>query len=168
LKVLADNKEYRMKLQSWQQEAIKSQKDKEEFSIDYIDFEKFNELLLNYSDYITFTTERIKYIPYIYFKLKPQGPETQKNCILIMMKSSKDLTTFVANELLNNENFYIIDKEFWESWKVYVNWDNQEINNNDQKLQIPVINIKALLEGNKGKLKQGLIYLKHYILVTSQ
>jgi hypothetical protein len=117
------------------------------------------------------STERVKYLPYVYFKLKPDNKEIQKNGIQILMKGYKDLKDFINDAVFYEKTFYIVDIEFWKNWQEEVKWHTKEEakveeNKQDHKEINLKINLSSIMDNYNGKLKQGLVYQKDFVIVT--
>ena len=56
-----------------------------------IDSHKFNEIIIENASFILDSVERIKYLPYIKFKVLPEDKKTEKNIIEILFKGQKDI-----------------------------------------------------------------------------
>ena len=123
------------------------------------------------ANFIITSTERIKYIPYIFFKKQPENIEIQKNSILLLMKGFKDLKEFI-NFIINCEKtYYIIDSKFWNDWKEHVNWNKEESHHDESNREKTnpnlKINLSLILDNNyNGKLKQGLVYCIDFLLIS--
>jgi hypothetical protein len=132
---------------------------------DNIDLAKFKDIFKIFEDELTDSLEKIQYMPYMFFKLKCEDKKVEKNCIEILMKGNKNIKEFIGEcfALPDVKLYYIIDIEFWYSWCDYVNWDNNNIENDYR----PRINSMHIANAN-GILHQGLVYLKDYIIVTEK
>jgi ubiquitin C-terminal hydrolase len=109
------------------------------------------------------------------------------------MKGQKDLTSYINGIIKSNLecDFYIVDMKFWISWCEYTKWSDQEerknlfnspnkfSNLNDNMSPTNVLSItfskeiKPKISTNKiadqnGKIYQGLIYNKDYVIITSK
>jgi hypothetical protein len=105
---------------------------------------------------------RIIYIPFLYFKLKPDDFEIEKNCIEILMKGEKNLQTYLTKSLDFDTNFYCIDIEFWN----YLS----KLNNNqiDKDVRRPTISFTAITGEYEGQLKQNLQLFKDFIIIPEK
>ena len=56
-----------------------------------IDSNTFKEIILEHANFILDSVERIKYLPYIKFKVFPDDKKTEKNIIEILFKGQKDI-----------------------------------------------------------------------------
>ena len=59
---------------------------------------------------------RIAYIPYIYFKLKPDNIEIERKCIELIMKGEKNLEKYIYTLIEKENQFYALDINFWNEW----------------------------------------------------
>ena len=122
--------------------------------------EKFGEIIDYLISELSLPLERIKYLPYIYFDYAITNKIIEKNCILILM-NGKDLKKYILEKAIYQNKFYIIDSDFWETWKRNMNLQNYD------ELKTLKINTEKLCDKN-GKMNEGLVYLNNYIILTEQ
>ena len=120
-------------------------KDKFKLIIDYM----INDLLESF--------EHIKYMPYIFFNQDLEEKKLEKNCIDILLKG-KPINEYILERIEYDKKFYIIDYKFWKNW-------NDSMANNINDFETLNINIKDICY-NGGRLKEGLAYLKDYIILS--
>ena len=110
------------------------------------------------------------YIPYLYFKVKPESRELEKSCIEIITKGEKDLSKYIQSIIHKENEYYIIDTTFWNLWGCLCGWSHNDVDNKkDVKLrdQKPRINLTSLLEYS-GKLDHSLKYKKDYLILSKR
>ena len=95
----------------------------------YINKKKFKEIIEYILDELLESFEHIKYLPYIFFKVDFKNKRMEKNCIEVLLKN-QSLNVYIQERLQYDNVFYIIDKEFWDKWNLYMN-RLIKINNND-------------------------------------
>lgn len=121
--------------------------------------------ILNYLD-------RINYIPYLYFKVRPEDKLDQKGCIEILTKGEKDLKKVIETLISNdNENdFYCVNYEFWETWCNYVQWDVncKEVNPETNHVKTLKISNEKILGKFSGQINKDLIYFKDFVVFPSK
>lgn len=122
--------------------------------------------------------DRVAYIPYLFFKMKPEEKSTEKKAIEIVMKGEKNLSKFIEASMEKVTDYYIVDFSFWETWCKQVDWveislsekseerSNILLQKNEQNLRRLCINTLKISEDKTGRLKQGLIYQKDYVVFT--
>jgi len=69
-----------------------------------IDNNLFKEIILEHCTFILDSVERIKYLPYIKFKVLPDDKKTEKNIIEILFKGQKDIRVI----FMTINNYYIL------------------------------------------------------------
>jgi hypothetical protein len=126
---------------------------------------KFKEIFKIIETELADSFEKIQYLPYIFFKLKCDDKKIEKNCIEILLKHNKEIKEFISNCFTTDESklYYIVDIDFWFAWCEYVNWDNNN-HENDNKPRL----ISSRIANAYGILNQGLVYLKDYVIVTEK
>ena len=133
----------------------------EENEIDnHINKDKFK-IIINYIINDLFESfEHLKYLPYIFFNQDLENKKMEKNCIDILLKG-KEINEYIRERIEYDDKFYIIDYKFWK------NWNNLMSNNNvgDNEFSKLQLNIDEICD-NGGRLKEGLVYLKDYIVLS--
>ena len=86
----------------------------------FINKEKFKEIIEFIFDELYESFEHIKYLPYIFFKFDIQDKKIEKKCIDVLLKN-RSLDEYFQERLQYDEDFYIIDKEFWDKWNISMN-----------------------------------------------
>ena len=123
-----------------------------------INLDKFKEII----DYLILelsqALERIKYIPYIFFDFPINNKQLEKNCIQIIL-NGKEINEYVIFKVNFQNNFYIINRDFYEIWEKNINSQKYE------ELKNLKINTTKLCDRN-GRMKEGLVYLDDYIILT--
>ena len=94
-----------------------------------INKQKFKEIIEFIFDELYESFEHIKYLPYIFFKFDITDKKIEKKCIDVLLKN-RSLDEYFQERLQYEEEFYIIDKEFWDKWNASMNSNN--INRNMQ------------------------------------
>lgn len=89
------------------------------------------------------------------------------------MKAHTDLKDFINEYIFIESTFYIIDFAFWNSWKEDVKWNKEETYSGDIKKDPNdgdniKINLSAIMDNYNGKLKQGLVYFKDFVIVNAK
>jgi ubiquitin C-terminal hydrolase len=112
---------------------------------------------------------RINYIPFLYFKMRPEDKLDQKGCIEIITKGEKDLKKVVGRLLADdNENeFYCVNIEFWQSWCNYVQWDVSCKQENSETGHSKIIKIsnEKIVGKFSGQLNKELIYFIDFVVL---
>ena len=92
-----------------------------QYKIDkFITKQKFKEIIKFILDELYESFEHIKYLPYIFFKFDVKNKKIEKKCIDVLLKN-KTLDEYFQEKLQTDEDFYIIDKEFWDKWNLSMN-----------------------------------------------
>ena len=99
-----------------------------------INKKKFKEIIKFIFDELYESFEHIKYLPYIFFKVDIPDKKMEKKCIDVLLKN-RSLDEYIQERLQIDDNFYIIDKEFWDKWNLSMNQVNG-INNNSLNINI--------------------------------
>ena len=86
----------------------------------FITKQKFKEIIKFILDELYESFEHIKYLPYIFFKFDIQNKKIEKKCIDVLLKN-KTLDEYFQEKLQTDEDFYIVDKEFWDKWNLSMN-----------------------------------------------
>ena len=123
-----------------------------------INLEKFTELIDYLISELFQALERMKYIPYIFFDFPITNKKIEKNCIQILL-NGKEINEYVIYKANFQNKFYIINNDFYETWEKNINSQNYE------ELKGLKINTEKLCDKN-GKMKEGLIYLGDYLILT--
>jgi hypothetical protein len=126
------------------------------------------------NSYLISSLERVIYIPYLYFKVKPPNKEIERICIEITTKGEKDLSKYIKSILMTESEFYVIDANFWNVWTKSVGWAENETSipskegaKSAEYKARPKIDLTNLLDYS-WKLKQGLIYKKDFYLINKK
>ena len=99
--------------------------------------EKFKEIIGFILDELYESFEHIKYLPYIFLKFDIPNKKFEKKCIDVLLKN-KSLDAYFQERLQYDDEFYIVDKEFWDNWNLsmnrttninYPNFMENELNN---------------------------------------
>ena len=85
-----------------------------------INKKKFKEIIEFIYDELYESFEHIKYLPYIFFKVDIPDKKMEKKCIDVLLKN-KSLEGYIQERLQIDDNFYIINKEFWDKWNLRMN-----------------------------------------------
>ena len=104
----------------------------------------------------------MNYIQYIFFKGKCPTKQKEKECILLLL-NGLTLDEYIKEKIKTEDNFYIINGDFWNKWNEYVN--------NPLSLKIDLKGLKIFnnqISDKNGKLNDDLIYGKDYIVLTSK
>lgn len=136
------------------------------------------EIFLVENSYLISSLEKIIYIPYLYFKIRPPNKEIERVCIEIITRGEKDLSAFIKKSLQYESEFYVLDKGFWHNWSESVQWcetaeqgrtskENQSQNKQHPQQARLKLDLTNILD-NQLKLKQGLIYKKDFVIVTKK
>ena len=124
-----------------------------------ITLDKFKELIDYLISELFQALERMKYIPYIFFDFPIiNNKKIEKYCIQILL-NGKDINEYVIYKANFQDKFYIINNDFYETWKKNISSENYE------ELKNLKINTEKLCDKN-GQMKEGLIYLGDYIILT--
>ena len=86
----------------------------------FINKEKFKEIIAFILDELYESFEHIKYLPYIFFKFDISDKKIEKKCIDVLLKN-KSLDEYFQEKLQYEDDFYIINKEFWDNWNLLMN-----------------------------------------------
>ena len=132
----------------------------EENEIDnYIYNDNFKKIINYINNELLESFEHIRYIPYIFFNQDLENIKMEKNCIDILLKG-KEIHEYIIERIEYDDKFYIIDYKFWKNWNNLVS--NNIDNNEFEQLKL---NINGICY-NGGRLKEGLVYLKDYIILS--
>ena len=129
--------------------------------------------------------DRVNYIPYLNFKLRPDDKNIEKKCIELILKGEKDLKKYIEKNLSNEpteEDYFCVDKTFWEKWCDFVEWDVLNIQKEDSVyvkekhltssennyVLRPKIKTDNLIEGYSTNLKKELVYFKDFIILSKK
>jgi hypothetical protein len=131
---------------------------------EYIDLSLFIDISVQTSIFFDILNllNRIIYIPFIYFKLRPDDLETEKKCIEIVMKGEKDLKEYLHNTIEQNSEFYCVDIDFWN--KVSSKQDLSAFSRHPR----PAINFTNLTGEFEGQLKRDLQLFKDFVILPEQ
>ena len=136
----------------------------EENEIDnYIYKDKFKIMVKYIINELIESFEHIKYLPYIFFNKDLENKTMEKNCIDILLKGKK-INEYIIERIEYDQKFYIIDYAFWENWLNIINFDDP---NKEEELDKLELNINEIFY-NGGRLKEGLVYLKDYIILSQR
>ena len=83
----------------------------------FINKQKFKEIIEFILDELYESFEHIKYLPYIFLKMDVPDKKTEKKCIDVLLKN-KTLDEYFQERLQIDNDFYIIEKEFWDKWNL--------------------------------------------------
>lgn len=100
--------------------------------------------------------EMMRYIPYIFFEVPVNEPSKQRNCVKILL-GKNTLIDYIYNSIELGKKYYVISKSFWNSWKKYVDWNEE--NNNSKSNQSP--------DGDTATTIKGNVYDKDYVVLSS-
>jgi ubiquitin C-terminal hydrolase len=103
---------------------------------------------------------RIIYIPFIYFKLRPDDLETEKKCTEIMMKGEKDIKAYLCGVLDTSDVFYCVDIDFWNSVSA-----GRDLEKGSRR---PIINFTNLTGEFEGQLKGDLQLCKDFVIIPER
>ena len=108
--------------------------------------------------------ENIKYLKYIFFDADiGNNRQLEYNIITILIRDNKNLHEYISDRLQTDTDFYLIDKEFWETWaKLIENFDQERNYNNLRKLRIRT---EYFCDSN-GQILEGKEYLKDYVIIS--
>ena len=125
--------------------------------------ENFNEIVQSIIKELLESFEHLKYLQYIFFKIKPPDMSTEKNCIEILLKG-KSIKEYTKEKITKEDKFYVIDAHFMTKWNDYVKELKPMKKNEMKNIRI---NTNKICDKN-GKITEGLVYLKDYLLITSK
>ena len=128
-----------------------------------IEQETFNDIVQIIIKELLESFEHIKYLQYIFFKAKTPDKSTDKNCIEILLQG-KQLKDYIKDKITKEDKFYVIDAHFWQKWNDYVKELKPMKKNEMKNIRI---NTNKISDKN-GKITEGLVYLKDYLLITSK
>lgn len=97
--------------------------------------------------------ERIKYIPFIFFEIPCDSPIKQKNCIKLLF-GDLQLKDYIFSQIRLDRKFYLVDKEFWDTWCEYVDFNDNSLN--EKAAQIENNNNNTKPDNDKLKVKVGV------------
>ena len=159
----------------------------------FITKEKFKEIIKFILDELYESFEHIKYLPYIFFKFDIPSKKFEKKCIDVLLKN-KSLDEYFQERLQFDDEFYIIDKEFWDKWNLSMNRNTNinynlsvnienELNHENETSNVnntnELINKKNSINDQltfnlekiadkDGKLKEGLVYMKDFVVLSKR
>ena len=159
----------------------------------FITKEKFKEIIKFILDELYESFEHIKYLPYIFFKFDIPSKKFEKKCIDVLLKN-KSLDEYFQDRLQFDDEFYIIDKEFWDKWNLSMNRNTNinynlsvnienELNHENETSNVnntnELINKKNSINDQltfnlekiadkDGKLKEGLVYMKDFVVLSKR
>ena len=106
----------------------------------FINKEKFKEIIEFIFDELYESFEHIKYLPYIFFRFDIKDKKIEKKCIDVLLKN-RSLDEYLQERLQYDDEFYIIDKEFWDKWNLSMNKiSNMNIYITPNNLSINIVN----------------------------
>ena len=85
-----------------------------------INKEKFKEIIEFIFEELYESFEHIKYLPYIFFKFDIKDKKIEKKCIDVLLKN-QTLDEYFQERLQYDDEFYIVNKEFWDKWNLSMN-----------------------------------------------
>ena len=129
----------------------------------YIYKDKFKVMVKYIINELVESFEHIKYMPYIFFNQNLENKTMEKNCIDILLKGKK-INEYIIERIEYDQKFYIIDYTFWKNWLNLITSDNP---NKEEELENLQLNINEIFY-NGGRLKEGLVYLKDYIILSKR
>ena len=113
-----------------------------------INKEKFKEIIEFIFEELYESFEHIKYLPYIFFKFDIKDKKIEKKCINVLLKN-QSLDEYFQERLQYDEEFYIVNKEFWDKWNLSMNKiANRNINITQNLTNNISINIANELNNN--------------------
>ena len=89
----------------------------------FINKQKFKEIIEFIFDELYESFEHNKYLPYIFFKFDISDKRLEKKCIDVLLKN-RTLDEYFQERLQYDDEFYIINKEFWDKWNLSMNSGN--------------------------------------------
>ena len=129
-----------------------------------INREKFIELADHNIKDLSESLEHINYFRYIFFKTKLDDYQLQKNCIELLLKG-KNMTDYITERMKYDNEFYIIDIDFYNKWKDYGNL--QEYEQKKFNLKNLRMNNNKISDKN-GRLLDNKEYDIDYIIVSKR
>ena len=124
---------------------------------EHIELKQFIELYYN-KNVFTESLEHIQYLKYIFFREKIEDRSIEFDCFQILTKG-KSMNEYILERLQYDNNFYLIDIEFWDKWSSLI---NEKENNEFTKLRI---NTKTFCDSH-GKILEGKNYEDDYIIIS--
>ena len=100
--------------------------------------------------------------------LQPQSVQEERDSILSVLNNQKNIEQAIHTELdQKNSKFYVIEKEFWDSWVDNVNFKGDKSSFAIRKQKKNVIdNLGLIEEGHQYRLKEEVNYNEDFIIVT--
>ena len=99
--------------------------------------------------------------------LKPLTVSDERGSILAVLDYKKNIEQAIHQQLhVHNTKFYILEKEFWDSWADNVNFKGDKSSFAIKKSKKSKIdNAQLIEEGHQFRLKEGSNYYEQFIIV---
>ena len=115
----------------------------------------------DYSFYKSF--KNIQYLKYIFFDEDVGNNHQLEYNIINILRKQKTLTDYIIERLQTDNDFYLIDIDFWKQWEQLTRDYDKERNYNDlRKLRIRTDNFCD----SNGQIMEGKYYGKDYIIIS--
>ena len=125
---------------------------------DHIELNQFIELYRK-NNIFTESLEHIQYLKYIFFNVKFEDRSMENNCLKILTKDNATMKDYILERLQYDNNFYLIDFEFWDKRNKLI--ENDEFN----ELRKLRINTKNFCD-NQGKIIEGKNFPNDYAILS--
>ena len=133
----------------------------------YITYDQFYSLIYSITDCSLFENlEKLKYIPFIFFEVKCQLLQCQKNCVLLML-NNESIDDYILKCIEIGKKYYIINKKFWDDWLELVKWnENENLEPEIKQSKTIEINLNSISD-NSGNILPNMVYMKDFILLDN-
>ena len=125
---------------------------------EHIELNQFIELY-HKNNIFTKSLEHLQYLRYIFFNDKFEDHSIEYNCIIILTKK-QSMDSYILERLQSDNNFYLIDIEFWDKWSELINEEDKI--NELRKLRI---NTKNFCD-NQGIIMEGKNFPDDYVILS--
>lgn len=99
---------------------------------------------------------------YLDFSFPSPSPEVQGSAIRFLLYPADNLRDHVLNTLTQSTKYYLINTEFWNTWKRYVGWEGKKGEMGKAELDVRVE------KGYEVKLSNALVYPDNFEVVSEK
>ena len=128
-----------------------------------IEINQFIDLNISKNNILIESLDHLKYLKYIFFKEKVGNDHSiEYKCLKILMKEIS-MQDYILKRLQYDNNFYLIDIDFWEKWSnLIVEFDKNSNYNKFRKLRINTTNFS----NSQGKILEEKKFPNDYVILS--
>ena len=98
--------------------------------------------------------------------LTPQNIQEERDAILALLDSNRNVEQVITENLWREQPCYIIEKDFWDSWTDNVSLrGNQSSFNTRSEKKTMIDNLRLIEEGHQYRLKDDLNLNEDYVVL---